>query len=190
MAEHEGTTRVNDGGPAFLCSWCAKPAHIRQGRIWLCAAHYRISSMRTRAKRDGKTTPTRQEIEALIPAPFKCGACNRQMKWLRHGGASSQATLQHDRSGTVRIICLACNTRHAQHPGDSYYELPDNHKRCASCDSILPHSSFDKDRSRPLGLKSSCQKCSHAAHTEWRIKNREYYNRKQRENRARRSSAD
>lgn len=177
------TVETRDGG----CAWCERDAHIRQGRIMLCAMHYRISSMRSRAKRDGKITPSREQIEFMVPSPFVCVSCERAMNWLRRDGASTQATLQHDRSGRVRIICLACNTRHAQHPGDSYYDLPEGHKRCAKCDRILPHSAFSTDRSRPLGLKASCRECSHKSHTTWRIKNRDHYNAKQREGRARRA---
>lgn len=178
-----------DGGPA-ACAWCDRAAYIRQGRIMLCLVHYRISSMRSRATRDGKFVPTRQAIEALIPTPFDCIGCRRAMDWSRAAGASSQATLQHDRSGAMRIICLACNTRHAQHPGDTFYDVPDGHKRCAKCDRTLPHGSFSRDKSRPLGLRSSCRDCNHTAHTKWRLENRAYYNAKQRENRARRAASD
>lgn len=177
-----------DGGPAFACAWCDEPAHIKQGRIWLCQKHYRFSSMRSTAKRDGKEVPSRNSLEAMVPAPFVCGVCNREMNWLRDQGASTQATLQHDRSGEMRFLCHACNTRHAQHPGDSYYDLPEGSKRCAKCERILPHASFAKDRSRPLGLKSSCRECSGKAHAVWRRNNREYYNAKQRENRANRAA--
>jgi len=153
----------------------------------LCARHYRISSMRSRAKQDGKAAPTREAIENLAPSPFVCVGCDREMTWLRENGASRQATLQHDRSGNLRIICLACNTRHARHPGDTFYNMPAVHKLCSKCERVLPHDSFSTDRSRPIGLKSSCRECSRKAHTNWRIENREHYNRKQRENRARRS---
>lgn len=161
------TERVKDGGAAASCAWCERPRHIKQGRIWLCEVHYRISSMRTRAKRDGKSVPSKEGIEALIPSPFVCAGCDRSMVWLRQHGASQQATLQHDRSGALRIICLACNTRHAQHPGDSYYEIPTDHKRCPDCEKVLPRSAFAMDRSRPIGLKAYCRPCSAARFKHW-----------------------
>lgn len=176
-----------DGGPA-PCAWCDRPSHIRQGRILLCAMHYRFSSMRTRATRDGKYVPTRDEIESLIPSPFVCIGCSREMNWLRSDGASTQVTLQHDRSGKLRLICLGCNTRHAHHPDDSYYDVPDGHKRCGRCDRVLSREHFAVDKSRAVGLKAWCRKCSHDSHTEWRKKNRDHYNAKQREGRARRSA--
>lgn len=149
------------------CAWCDKPSHIQQGRILLCAMHYRISTMRSGAKRNGKLKPTRDQLEALVPFPFVCGCCDRQMTWLREGGASAQATLQHDRDGGLRIICLACNTRHAQHPGDSYYDVGKNHKRCPDCEAVLPLSAFAIDRSRPIGRKSYCRPCSAVRFKKW-----------------------
>ena len=151
------------------CAWCERPSHIRQGRIRLCAMHYRISNMRSRARRDGKAVPTRQEIEALVPAPFVCVGCERPMSWLRANGASQQATLQHDRDGTLRLICLACNTRHAKHPDDSFYSIPKGHKRCPDCSQVLPLNSFAVDRSRPLGRVSYCRPCAAKRFKQWSI---------------------
>lgn len=153
--------------PAAFCAWCDRPSHIRQGRIWLCAVHYRIANMRSRAKRDGKLVPTRQEIEALVPSPFVCGCCERPMTWLRQASATNQATLQHDRDGGLRIICLGCNTRHAVHPGDTFYDIPKGHKRCGGCEQVLPLSSFAIDRSRPIGRKGHCRACSSVAFKNW-----------------------
>lgn len=158
---------VNDGGPA-PCAWCARPSHIRQGRILLCARHYRINSMRARAKRDGKAVPTREGIESLVPSPFECSGCSKDMTWLRGPLPSRQATLQHDRDGGLRIICLGCNTRHSVHPGDSFYSIPPGHKRCPDCETVRPVSAFAVDRSRPIGRKSYCRPCASVRHKTWR----------------------
>ncbi len=160
------TNTHKDGGG--LCAWCEQPAHIQQGRILLCAVHYRISSMRSRARRDGKAVPTRHEIESMIPDPLVCIGCARPMNWLTSNGASSQISLQHDRSGTVRLICRGCNTRHSDHPGDTFYSLPADSKRCPSCCRVLPRGAFSIDRSRPVGLKSYCRPCSSTRHKQWR----------------------
>lgn len=156
---------MSENPPA--CAWCEQPSHIRQGRLMLCVKHYRLASMRSRAARDGKAVPSWPEIEALVPEPFVCRFCQRTMTWLREGGASQQATLQHDRDGGLRIICLACNTRHAQHPGDSFYSLPDGHKRCPACFMVLPLVDFALDRSRPVGRKSYCRPCSAVRFKNW-----------------------
>lgn len=167
MSEREDdmTGNPKDGGAA--CAWCERPAHIRQGRIMLCAVHYRISSMRARAKRDGKIVPSRAEIEALVPTPFVCFGCDRAMNWLRSDGASTQVTLQHDRSGHLRLICLGCNTRHALHPGDTYYEIPAGHKRCFDCEQVKPFEEFPVARSRPIGRYSYCRPCTSIRFKKW-----------------------
>jgi hypothetical protein len=159
------TAPRDDGGAA--CAWCERQAHIRQGRILLCGQHYRIASMRSRSTRDGKVTPSRAEIEALIPDPFTCVGCDRPMTWLRADEPSRQATLQHDRDGRIRILCLGCNTRHAQHPGDSFYSIPKGMKRCPDCSQVLPEQTFAVDRSRPAGRKTYCRECSSARFKKW-----------------------
>lgn len=174
-------------GMSDLCKWCDAPAHIKQGRIMLCAKHYRMSTMRSKAKSDGKYRPLYAELEALIPDPFECEGCGREMTWLRESGASVQVTLQHDRSGEIRLLCLGCNRRHAVHPGDSFYDIPDGHKWCAMCNQVLPHSEFARDRSRPIGLKGYCRQCSAKRHAKWRTENRDKYNQYQREYRSRKA---
>ena len=160
-------TDKHDGGPA-LCAWCEEPAHIKQGRILLCQVHYRISSMRILAKRDGKVSPSRDEIEAAIPNPLICSCCDREMNWLRSDGASTQITLQHDRRGSIRLICLGCNVRHSVHPSDTFYTIPAGKKRCPDCEMVLPVADFSKDRSRPIGLKSYCRPCASIRNKSWR----------------------
>lgn len=152
------------------CAWCDDDAHIRQGRIMLCAVHYRISSMRARAKRDGKSVPSRDEIESLISYPFVCIGCEREMVWLRRDGASNQATLQHDRSGAIRILCLGCNTRHSNTPDDIFYDIPKESKHCPDCSKILPIEDFAVDKSRPVGRKSYCRSCSSDRFKKWSAK--------------------
>lgn len=150
------------------CSWCSEPFHKRQGRIGLCAMHYRISNMRGRARRDGKFVPTKEQIEALVPKNMECPACHRTMTWLRVGGASQQISLQHDRDGQLRLLCLGCNTRHSVHKGDSFYDIPPGHKFCAQCGCNKPLEQFSIDRSRPIGRKAYCKPCASVRHKIWR----------------------
>jgi hypothetical protein len=159
-------SQPSDGGPA--CAWCERPSHIRQGRLLLCAMHYRMSSMRTRAARDGKSVPAIEVLERLAADSMICAGCGRTMHWLRSDGASGQATLQHDRSGAIRLLCLGCNTRHAQHPGDSFYEMRPGTKLCHDCGRALPLMAFATDRSRPLGRKAHCRSCAAARNRAWR----------------------
>lgn len=178
--------KYKTGGPAFHCKWCENLAHIKQGRIYLCAVHYRFSSMRTRAKRDGKDVPDYAYLESLVPNPFLCPVCKVSMNWLSKEGHSTVITLQHDRDGTMRLICFKCNMRHSNFPEDTYYELPENHWRCSACGCVKPLEEFPTDRSRPLGKKSYCKLCSNIRMRNWVAKRRDHVNQKQREGRRKR----
>ena len=149
------------------CAQCSNDAHIIQGSGGLCVIHYRIANMRTVARRAGKTVPTRQEIEALVPADMVCPFCDRAMNWLRKDGISTQATLQHDRSGGHRVICMGCNARHAVHPGDSFYEIPGGHKLCPACNQVLPKERFNRASTRPVGVSTYCRPCYGLVRKKW-----------------------
>lgn len=181
---------VTDGGPPIFCKWCPRESVRRQGRIWLCAKHYRFQQMRVSARRDAKDVPSYADLEAITDLSWMvCAGCGQKMHWLVSDGSRTlQATLQHDRAGTYRLLCLGCNTRHAAHPGDEFYQVGIGFKRCPSCASVKPFSAFAVDRSRPIGRKSSCRECSRGQHRRWVQQNRAYVNAKQREGRARRAT--
>lgn len=171
------TDKPKDGGPAFTCKWCDAPAVRKQGRIWLCPKHYRFQQMRVRARRYGKAVPKYSALNGMVAAlgqEFQCPACRRSMNWLGADGQSTVATLQHDRDGTMRLLCRACNTRHGAYPNDEFYALPDGHKRCPRCKRILPLTDFWVDRgARWQNKKTYCKECSNAYHREWARKQRE-----------------
>lgn len=180
---------INDGGPALRkCARCDSLAIRHQGHQWLCAMHYRFGQMRSTAKQRGKTVPSHEELASLVSD--KCRDCGGPMHWLARGHQATVASLQHYRDGTYGIVCRSCNTRHAFMPGDTYRDMPKDHKRCPKCEQVKPISEYAKDngRSGPMKVKSWCKQCSSAAHTEWQRNNREYYNATQREGRARRSA--
>lgn len=162
-------SEIKDGGPAF-CAWCSEAAYIRQGRIQLCRVHYRFQAMRVRAKRDGKEVPSYEMLTAMASsARLNCPGCGRFMNWLSKEGRSTVVTLQHDRNGTMRFLCLSCNTRHASRPGDSFYSDPKDKKHCPDCRQWLPLDSFATDRSnRWLNKKTYCRGCSNVRNKNWR----------------------
>ena len=178
------------GGPAFPCSRCGEPASHMQGHQRLCPKHYRFGQMRASAKRRDKAVPTHVELESIVPDGMRCPDCDNIMNWLGRDGQTFVATLQHYRDGTVSIVCRSCNTRHAYAPGDSFRDAPKDHKFCPKCTTFRPFSDFAADNGRGGNLKhkSWCKDCSHEAHKNWRIKNRDHYNAKQREGRARRAA--
>jgi hypothetical protein len=157
--------------PAFpKCSRCGNESHIKQGNSRLCVVHYRFATMRSNARRHGKLVPTTQELEGMIPDRMICPTCSRTMNWLQKEGASTVVSLQHDRSGRMRLLCLACNTRHAQHSGDSFYDLGHGMKVCRRCKEAKPLSAFSQDRHKPIGRVSYCKPCASIRHKEWRSK--------------------
>ena len=160
-------SEIKDGGPA--CAWCSEPKHIKQGRIWLCKIHYRFQSMRVRAKRDDKAVPSYEMLYSMASSSMICPGCNRTMNWLAKEGRSTVVTLQHDRNGTMRFLCLSCNTRHAFMPGDSFYHAPKDKKFCPDCREWLDFDSFATDKSgRWMDRKTYCRRCSNVRHKNWR----------------------
>lgn len=37
--------------------------------------------------------------------------------------------------------------------------VPEDHKRCYKCGSILPHACFDRDKSKKDGMSNLCKNC-------------------------------
>lgn len=156
-----------------VCKWCVEPGYKIQGSILLCAKHYRMQTMRTRAKRDGKVVPSYELLERLS-VNMVCVKCKRTMTWLRTLGVSQQASLQHDHSGEIKIICLGCNSSHRHNPNDSFYSIPDDHKFCKHCKLVLPLNRFHKDSHNSTGVTSHCRKCNTIKHGEWSRKNADH----------------
>lgn len=62
----------------------------------------------------------------------------------------------------MAIVCRSCNTRHASMDGDSYRDMPKDHKQCPACKKIKPATSFflDNNRGGVLRRTSYCKPCS------------------------------
>ena len=164
------------------CSTCKKTAVIKQGNQWLCEKHYRFGQMRSCAKRHGKKVPSREELDMMIPDPFSCQVCNKPMNWRSKDGTSTVATLQHDRAGTMRIICLSCNSRHASFKDDSFYQHDQSKRSCPRCKQSLELVQFCKDESgRWKSLNTYCRTCRTEMHRQWVNRNKERENEKRRE---------
>jgi len=174
------------------CSRCDLDSVIRQGNQWLCAKHYRFGQMKVLAKRMGKKVPEHCDLELIAPKDMKCGDCGVLMNWRAADGQSTVASLQHYRDGTLGIVCRSCNTRHAFMDGDSYREMPKDHKKCPGCNEIKPLTEFFKDNSRsgPMKVTSKCKICNGLDHKKWCQSNREKYNEYQRKWRAEAKARD
>lgn len=180
---------TKDGGPA--CSICGTIATIMQGHQHLCDKHYRFGQMRATAKAHGKAVPTREELTAMSGVDLVCPDCGVRMNWRAADGQSTVASLQHYRDGSMSMVCRSCNTRHAFMDGDSYREMPKDHKKCPCCKQIksLTNFTLDASRSGTAKRKSKCSQCSNAQVNEWRKLNRGQYNEYQRQYRERRKAS-
>ena len=160
--------RRKKGAPPLLgivsCCHCDKPSEKVRNQGYFCILHYRIKQMRDDAAIDRKAVPSREELEGLfssiLDAGMKCQVCSREMNMLKADGISTQVTLQHDRDGSFRLICLGCNVKHQNYPGDSFYELPADHQRCHDCGEVKPHSEFYAHNTNSTGYRSECKPCS------------------------------
>lgn len=160
---------------------CGETAIRQQGHMSLCVKHYRFQQMRTQSTRRGKTSPSRDELESMIPKNMICQSCNRKMNWLSSEGHATVITIQHDRDGTLRLICRSCNARHASFNGDEFYNRDITKKCCPRCREMLPWSSFTIDKSRRWNdANTYCRKCRTKMHGVWRTKNADRENKKHR----------
>lgn len=147
---------------AIACRECGAPL-VRTTRYYpFCAKHLRFYRMRAVAASKGKSVPSLRELNDLLAQDMRCPVCDRRMNWFASDGRSTMITLQHDRSGPHRLICHACNSRHAQMPGDSFYDLPPEHKRCPKCSMAKPFSQFHKNYTdgRWKNLSQICKSCT------------------------------
>lgn len=158
---------------AGLCKalGCTEPIYNKNRRC--CVMHHRFINMKSTACRSRKYSPSVSELQALIPSDMICIGCKRSMNWTHAEGWSTLLTLQHDRDGKLRMICLACNNRHAKQPNDSFYEIPAAHWRCPRCKKIKPFEEFQKDSGRATGRISVCTICHSKRGRKWRLANRE-----------------
>ena len=173
------------------CSRCECDATMKQGNQYLCDKHYRFGQMRASAKRNDKEVPTHEQLAALVSREMNCPDCGVQMNWRSKDGKSTVASLQHYRSGQIGIVCLSCNTRHAAMDGDSYCNMPKDHKRCPCCLETKPAFDFsvDNGRSGTIKRKSICKQCSDVKVNQWKERNRNEYNAYQRAYRAKRKAS-
>lgn len=132
--------------PVKRCTICADLATVIRNKTHLCDMHYRTQQMRVGARVSNKAEPSALCVnnlaKCLVLAGMKCPVCDRVMNWLFKDGRSTVVTLQHDRDGTIRLMCKGCNSKHHWLPGDSFYDLPEGHKRCPKCGDIKPRAEF------------------------------------------------
>lgn len=130
-----------------------------------CGVHRRIAQMRQTAIARGQAAPSVSEMEKMFrDSAMICSECGRQMGLTgRHYGHGRTVSLQHWRNGTMSVICMSCNAKHAQAGTDEEFErrkaesIPSGQLRCSSCKTYHDASAFGRDVSRPTGRAAVCR---------------------------------
>lgn len=143
------------------CSKCDQPPAVKSKFIRLCVKHYKFKVMRNNAQQNEKVVPSHGHLEKMVSESNRllCSHCEKKMVWTRKESTKRVVTLQHDRDGTMRLLCMSCNIRHSNCPDDSFYTIPPDKKLCFGCKSILYKTEFSKDKRCSIGLASYCKKC-------------------------------
>ncbi len=119
--------------------------HKNWGRLYYCARHFRLIWMRYKARATGKMVPDLSTLEDFVDAlnNFKCPCCLCVMVWFARQDTRRVITLQHNNDGTMMLICMSCNSKHAQHSlGDACLSLPSGVRYCKMCNTIKPLGDF------------------------------------------------
>ncbi len=138
----------------------------------------RFQQMRVHAKQHGKAVPSYEELSRMARS-MKC-FCGVQMVWTSKEDKRRVVTLQHDRSGKMRLLCRSCNTRHAFHEGDHFYQVPTGKKWCGGCREYRALSLFCKSKDRTTGVSAYCRPCRSEKHRVLIANNKAAYNEKRR----------
>lgn len=126
-----------------------------------CWLHVRMKRMVMGAKGRGQEVPEEGwlvgELVRVEGEGMKCPHCGEVMEWDGGGGRLARVvTLQHDRSGGMRLLCLGCNARHRSVPGDLFYDIGDGEKYCPGCGEVKGVEEFE---SRGGKRYSRCGPC-------------------------------
>ena len=135
----------------------------------------RFIQMRNNAKYTYGVAPSMDVLARLAEelVDMHCPVCNIQMAW--KGVWGERVTLQHDRSGEIRLLCMNCNARHQMYEGDTFYIYWPHYANCIRCRSLMPIDAFRRNASKNNKKQSLCATCSYVLRKAWRLKNLEYY---------------
>ena len=163
------------------CERCGEPSTLYRGNRRFCPRHHRFLQMQGKAHDRKLTIPSYEELEAMFEATgMECPVCHRRMNWFLKDGIQTVMTLQHDRSGAMRLLCLSCNVRHRDYEGDSFYKVGPDQKRCSICEVVKTLADFGTyNRGTWANKRTVCRACFAEDRTKNRAErnayNREYY---------------
>lgn len=150
-------------------SGCEREAtHAVNLRQRYCSFHKKVLNSIICAKRRGKSVLPFSEIESLFLNTKNCRGCGVSLDpFLRIVKGSPRAnapTLQHDRNGSLSVLCLSCNISEGKSKiGEMFLDLV-GEKSCPVCEMVLSHDSFYVFKSgENVGkLYPICKACSRA----------------------------
>lgn len=144
----------------------AKPISndCRQNKNTCCAKHSRFHQMRRQAARRGKLVPSFEKLEKLCAEliDFRCRGCEKTMIWTsRNGGKKGDSvSLQHNRNGSMSLICHACNSKLTDGFSESGFYQKLKLKKCGLCEVVLPLDAFYRRyANEPDKVQSRCKPC-------------------------------
>ena len=139
------------------CGWLG---YIHRGGSLICVKHYRFRQMIGECRRNHKKMPPVSLLESLVQ-DMTCRGCKRKMVWTRKEDSKRVMTLQHDRDGSLTLLCQSCNSAHKNFPGDSFYQydISDPNTFCRWCMTQKTASDFYKSKLTFSGLLNGCKDC-------------------------------
>lgn len=160
------------GSPsAGECCRCSLPAVLLTKGTGYCALHRRIRVMRRGAKSTRQACPTFAQLETMFAAlvDMRCPRCSRVMTMDRM--CASLVTLQHNRDGTLMLLCHSCNARHAAQADDTFLGIPPDHKLCRDCGQVKPLDafSFNRNHQRFGDRHTYCKACFSERNRRYRL---------------------
>lgn len=156
---------MDEGAVAMKTTPTQRSLKWLRDRGYLAAVVERFAQMRRDSKKRGVSVPSIETLAELYDASgMKCFKCERMMVVSSVEDRCRVMTVQHDRSGAVRLLCKSCNTSHAFHDGDSFYEIPSGHVECSRCRTVKAAEEFyitrRTNRDNRVYRDSRCKDCS------------------------------
>lgn len=128
-----------------------------------CIMHERIRQMIKAAKEAHKYTPSMQELEDLFwgAKNMMCKHCGKKMKMRagKDGRRGCVITLQHNKDGSLDLICQSCNTKEGHTKHDKAFSMPKGKYVCSQCCDMKDIHMFAKCATNHKGHSSVCKQC-------------------------------
>jgi hypothetical protein len=149
------------------CNKCGVKVLKRNRYGWVCDKHGRFIQMRFSSRYRNKKVPTFEELEELSKS-LNCPKCQKEMVWRSPKGLNPDlVTIQHDRSGKVKLLCHGCNSKHSHLSDKVFYHLKLTEKYCNRCEKVKLKSEFWPARNTTDKCQTYCIPCMKKINSEY-----------------------